>query len=326
VLRGFIEESFEAPTPKEAFELAKRIYKDRDFSLVRAKHKIDGSGKMVSEITLRISTKNGDRESSEEIESISKLLTRRGLNRNWVIDRLKRVDDESIFESERSILTYIIEELEKNIYIKRERFYKKKAMVLIGTTGVGKTTTLAKLATRFAYMLDKDYKVAILNLDTYKAGAYEQLKSYANTLLLDYYSISSAKKLEKILTKLVDFDIILADSAGISPKDTDRLIRQIEFLKSMRNRELEVELVIPATFKYDDIVEIYEYFSFLDLSGIIITKLDETNSIGNLITFLTQTSMPVSYLCFGQRIPDDLLVASKGTILDYFVGDNLDAQ
>jgi len=235
-LEKFIEETFEASNPKEAFELAKRLYKDKKFELVRAKHKIDESGKVVSEITLKVFNKtlDGGLKESKVVEFVSKLLIKKGLDRDWLLNLLSQADDKSILKSEKSILTYVMAELEKNIYIKKERLNKKRVLILIGTTGVGKTTTLAKLAARFAYMLDKEYRVAILNLDNYRAGAYEQLKIFADTLLLDYYSIPSTDEFQYALERLKNFDVVLVDSAGISPKDTDRLIKQIEFLKSIR--------------------------------------------------------------------------------------------
>jgi flagellar biosynthesis protein FlhF len=325
----YIEETFEAPTPKEAFELAKSVYKDRDLKLVRAKHKLDSQGKLISQITIKVplskvsSLQNIDTD-NKKVDFVLNLLAKRGLDREWLKDRLNFADG-AILSDEKKILNYIIEELDRNIYIKKENFSKKRLKMLIGTTGVGKTTTLVKLAARYAYMLETEYKVAILNLDTYKAGAGQQLEIFSNTLLLDYFSAESPQELKKVLEKVDDFDIVLADSAGISPKDTERLIRHIEFIKEIKDRELELELVIPANFKYEDILEIYEYFSFLDISSIIITKLDETTAIGDLVTFLAKSNLPVSYLSFGQKIPDDLALASKNTILDCFVGDNFSA-
>jgi len=170
-------------------------------------------------------------------------------------------------------------------------------------------------------MLKKEYRVAILNLDSFRVGADEQLKIFANTLLIDYYSVSTKREFLIAMNRLRYHDIIVVDSAGISLRNTDRLIKNIEFIKNIKSKILEVELVMPASFKYEDIQEIYNYFSFFNLSSLIITKLDETSSIGNLVTFLMKSSIPVSYLSFGQKVPDDILVASKRDILDYFVWD-----
>ncbi len=320
----YIEETFEAPTPQKAFELAKRVYNDRDIKLVSAKQKLDESGKLVSEIVIKVPLKDLDPKRAKKADFILNLLRKRGLDTNWLKEKISIAEDE-VLSSEKEALNYIISELDKSIYIKKEHFENKKLKMLIGTTGVGKTTTLVKLAARYAYMLEKEYKVAIINLDTYKVGAKEQLEIFSNTLLLDYFAVNTPKELREVLQKVKDFDIVLADSAGISPKDTERLIKHIEFIKEIKDRELELDLVIPAYFKYNDIVKIYEYFSFLDISSLIITKLDETSSIGDLMSFLVKSNMPVSYLGFGQKIPDDLMVASKKTILDCFVGDSFSA-
>ncbi len=330
--RATIEETFEAPTPEEAFLLAKKKYGSFDLKLLKAKQIIDKSGNLVSQITVEVPSlkffaqmKEDDDTLEHKISLITNLLTNKGLSREWIESEISKIKDREVLADERALLTQLISSIDKNIETKEESLEQKKVVMLIGTTGVGKTTTVAKLAARYAYMLEKEYKVAILNLDSFRAGAYEQLKVFANTLLLDYFLVSDSNEFLSVMERLDSYDVILVDTAGISPRDTDRLIKSIKFLKSIKNRVLEVELVVSASFKYEDIQEIYDYFSFLNLSSLIITKLDETNSIGNLITFLMKSKIPVSYLSFGQRVPDDILVASKSEILDYFVGDKFDA-
>jgi len=124
-----------------------------------------------------------------------------------------------------------------------------------------------------------------------------------------------------LLDELADFDVILVDTAGISPYDTDRLIKTIEFLKSVRDREISTNLVVSATAKYEDIKEIYEHFSFINVESVIVTKFDETKRVGDLIAFLTEKHLPVSYLSTGQKVPDDLLPADRERILGQFAGE-----
>ncbi len=316
----YIEEIFEAKTPTEAYELAKIAYQNR-VKLISAKQKLDSDGRLISQIKIKVPI---DSEKNKAVDFVYNLLLKRGLDRDWLLEQL-RVAPFEYFGSEKMLLNYIIQKLDTNIYIKEETLEKKRVLMLVGTTGVGKSTTLVKLAGRYSYMLEQELKVAILNLDTYKVGAYEQLEIFANTLLIDYFAIDSVDDLKKRLDKLKDYDLILADTAGVSTKDLDRFIKQIEFIKELKDFKLDIELVVPAYLRYRDIAEIYDYFSFLDISGVIITKMDETNTIGDLVSFLAKTNIPVSYLCFGQKIPDDLTKASKSAILDFFVGDRFNA-
>jgi flagellar biosynthesis protein FlhF len=316
----YIEETFEAPTPTEAYELAKIAYQNR-VKLVGAKQKIDRDGKLTSQITVKVPAQISQKSA---VDFVYNLLIKRGLDKEWLLNEIKLAPVEYLSD-EKMLLNHLIAELDKSIFIKREELDRKKVLMVVGTTGVGKSTNLVKLAGRYSYMLEKELKVAILNLDTYKVGAYEQLEIFANTLLIDYFAIESVEDLKKRLDRLRDYDIILADTAGISTKDLDRLIKQIEFIKELKDFELDIELVIPAYMRYKDIIEVYDYFSFLDISGVIITKIDETSSIGDLVSFLAKTNLPVSYLSFGQNIPNDLTKASKSAILDYFVGDKFNA-
>ena len=137
----------------------------------------------------------------------------------------------------------------------------------------------------------------------------------------DYYEDLTGARFTEILDELENFDIVLVDTAGISPYDTDRLIKTIEFLKSVRDREISTQLVVAATAKYEDIREIYEHFSFINIESVIVTKFDETNRVGDLIAFLTEKHLPVSYLSTGQRVPDDLEPAAKERILEQFLGE-----
>jgi len=194
-------------------------------------------------------------------------------------------------------------------------------MMMVGPTGVGKTTTIAKMAARFSYMLERDYRVALINLDTYRAGAFEQLDNFARLLGLEHRHARSVEEFSDFLEELADYDAVLVDTAGISPFDTGRLVRTVEFLKSVKDREISTNLVISATAKYEDIREIYEHFSFINIESVIVTKFDETKRVGDLIAFLTQKHLPVSYISTGQKVPDDLESATKEKILEQFLGE-----
>jgi flagellar biosynthesis protein FlhF len=194
-------------------------------------------------------------------------------------------------------------------------------MMLVGPTGVGKTTTIAKLAARYAYLLDRPYKVALLNLDSYKVGAIEQLEHYADIMQIEHHSVSSVEEFQEQLEQLADYDVILVDTAGMSPYDTQKFIRTVEFVNTDGARNMEVQLVLSATVKYEDMEDIYKNFSFLNLDSVIISKFDETRHFGTLLNFMLLYKLPMSYFSIGQEVPDDLLLANKEYLLEHFIGD-----
>ena len=123
------------------------------------------------------------------------------------------------------------------------------------------------------------------------------------------------------LEQLQEYDVILVDTAGMSPYDTQKLIRTVEYVQSEAPRKLEVDLVLSATVKYEDMDDIYNNFSFLNLHSVIISKFDETKHLGTLLNFMLLYKTPMSYFSIGQEVPDDLLVASKQYLLERFIGD-----
>ena len=117
------------------------------------------------------------------------------------------------------------------------------------------------------------------------------------------------------------YDIILVDTAGMSPYDTQKFVKTVEFVQSETPRTLEVNLVLSATVKYEDMDDIYQNFSFLNIDSVIISKFDETKHFGTLLNFMLLYKLPMSYFSVGQEVPDDLLVAGKEYLLERFIGD-----
>ena len=167
--------------------------------------------------------------------------------------------------------------------------------------------------------MDRPYKVALLNLDSYKVGAIEQLEHYADIMQIEHISVGSAEAFKDKLEVLEDYDLILVDTAGMSPYDTHKFIKTVEFVNSDLN--MEVNLVLSATVKYEDMEDIYKNFSFLNLDSVIISKFDETKHFGTLLNFMLLYKLPMSYFSIGQEVPDDLLLANKEYLLEHFIGD-----
>ncbi len=187
---------------------------------------------------------------------------------------------------------------------------KQKIMMLVGPTGVGKTTTLAKLAFRYAYG-DKRYKTGIITLDTYRIGAVEQLHQYATMMKLPIIDSIEPKDLDEAIKSLNYCQVILVDTIGNSQYDQSKLAKTKEFL-SHANADIDVNLVISANTKFEDLLDVYKNFSsFLDMDTLIITKFDETKVFGNIFSLIYETNTPMSFFSVGQEVPDDIELANS---------------
>ena len=175
-----------------------------------------------------------------------------------------------------------------------------KMLFFIGPTGVGKTTTIAKIASHFC--VDGGKKVALLTADTYRIAAAEQLRTYANILEVPFRIIYSVEELSQAMRDFKDCDYILVDTAGQSQKKVMKeLIHSVDGIL-----EKEVFLVLSATTKYRDLLSIADTYSDMTDYKLIFTKLDETITLGNLLNLKLYTGAPLSYVTCGQNVPDDI--------------------
>lgn len=179
---------------------------------------------------------------------------------------------------------------------------------LVGPTGVGKTTTVAKLAALGAQKYGAD-KVALITTDTYRIGAYEQLATYGRIIGCGVKQVKDANELAEVLYHLRNKRLVLIDTAGMSQRDL-RLTEQLNTL--MRNQRVDIRsyLVLSATAQVNVLQETVRHFKKVQLSGCIFTKLDESLSLGEIISIAIQNRLPIGYLTNGQRVPEDIRVAN----------------
>lgn len=179
-----------------------------------------------------------------------------------------------------------------------------KFVFFIGPTGVGKTTTIAKIASKFK--VSEKAKVAFLTADTYRIAAVEQLRTYANILSIPLKVIYTEDEMKQAKEEFSEFDIVFVDTAGRSHRNKEQR-DDIELLINMiPEKERETYLVLSATTKYRDLVKTTEAYSEIVNYNLIFTKLDETSCIGNLFNIRMLTNAPLSYATFGQNVPDDI--------------------
>ncbi len=193
-----------------------------------------------------------------------------------------------------------------------------KKIALIGPTGVGKTTTLAKLAARFK--MERGLRVAFITADTYRIAAVEQLKTYANLLDIPLEVVYSPAEMRAAISDFADRQLILIDTAGRSQyNDT-----QMQELKNLlaADDKIESHLVMSATTKHQDAADIVDRFAVCDAENIIFTKIDEARNIGTLFNIMYQfPGLSISYITNGQDVPDDLEPANATKLAEMLLRD-----
>ncbi len=195
-----------------------------------------------------------------------------------------------------------------------------KFVFFVGPTGVGKTTTIAKIAS--SLKLKHKVKVALITLDTYRIAAVEQLRTYANILGIPLQVIYSVDEVKNCREEYSDYDIVLVDTAGRSHKNIEQLMDVADMIKEFPDKEKEVYLVLSATTKYKDLLQIIRSYEALTDYRIVFTKLDETSTLGNLLNIRMLTRAPLSYTTYGQNVPDDISKANSRKIAKQLLGGN----
>lgn len=180
-----------------------------------------------------------------------------------------------------------------------------KIVYFIGPTGVGKTTTIAKIASKFR--VEEKKKIALLTADTYRIAAAEQLRTYANILEVPFRVIYSPEEIMQSVEEYKDYDYILVDTTGHSHQNQEQKTAILDFVNAVNDEiEKEVFLVVSATTKYRDLIRIADAYKEVTGYKLIFTKLDETTALGNLYNLRLYTDAPLSYVTCGQNVPDDI--------------------
>jgi len=177
-----------------------------------------------------------------------------------------------------------------------------RVVALIGPTGVGKTTTIAKLAANFR-LRDK-WNVGLITVDTYRIAAVEQLRTYADIIDLPMQVVSTPREMREAVDRFSHLDLVLVDTAGRSPKDEVK-IRELRTLLAEARAD-EVHLVLSSVASAAGLMNVAERFAPAGATALILTKLDEASGLGHLLPMVRSTRLPLSYLTNGQNVPDDI--------------------
>lgn len=258
-----------------------------------------------------------------EFSEIYRLASQSGMNKEH-LDMLMQVTLEhmplKMRENSATVKRYFQTILRKMVPIRKESMPtvgRKKVFMLVGPTGVGKTTSIAKLAARYSFLLEKKYKVGLVVLDTYRIGAVEQLMQYARMMKLGIETVVDPPEFSSALDSLKYCDCILIDTMGSSPYDKGKIEKIYECLNSnTTSYDIDVVLVMPSSIKYEDLKMTYDNFSSLGVDTLMFTKLDETVGFGNIFSLAYETKKPISYFSVGQEVPEDLVMASSDFLVE----------
>jgi flagellar biosynthesis protein FlhF len=200
-----------------------------------------------------------------------------------------------------------------------------KILIVVGPTGVGKTTTIAKLAAIFGLGDGRTpaRRVRIITIDNYRIAAKQQIETYAEIMRIPVSLVESAEDLRKNIALYQDTDLILVDTIGRSPRDLGKLAEMKEILAACGG-QASVYLALSATTKASDTEEILRQYAPFGYRAVILTKLDETMRIGNVLSCLARQRTPIAYLCDGQGVPQDLEEASPVRLLMNMEGFRID--
>lgn len=196
-----------------------------------------------------------------------------------------------------------------------------KIVHFVGPTGVGKTTTIAKVAAKS--MLEDKKSVAFITMDTYRIAAIEQLKTYAKILDNPVEVAYSPEDYQNAMEKFQNYDLILVDTAGRNYRDEQYVKELTKNIKLKDN--VENYLVLSLTAKPKDITDIFQSFRHIDINGLIFTKIDETRQYGSLLNIPLTHQLGIAYITNGQEVPDNIVIPSKEVISNYIVGDLIDS-
>lgn len=201
---------------------------------------------------------------------------------------------------------------------------KSNIAFFVGPTGVGKTTTIAKIASFFK--LDKESKVAMITSDTYRIAAVEQLRTYANILDIPLQVVYTIDELNAAMEQFKDYDLILVDTAGRSHKNKEQCMEMMHLVNDSKipeNFVKDVYLVLSAATKYRDLLSIVDVYNEIGKYNLIFTKLDETSALGNILNIRLKTNANLSYITSGQTVPEDISVLDAQKLAKNLLGGGM---
>lgn len=201
--------------------------------------------------------------------------------------------------------------------------HPKKYMVLLGPTGSGKTTTVAKIASLYKSV---GKTVGLVSLDNFRVGAFNQIARYSDAFSLPLMNVKGEDDMLLVIDKMKELDVVVVDTMGISPVDNANLLRLKQMLSFLPKNNTVFIMTCSATSKSEDLYKQYRKYEQFEIASLIATKLDETESLGSFLSFSYLTNLPVLFCTNGQKVPQDILKASTSVILENLKNLGYNAQ
>lgn len=271
----------------------------------------------------KIETKANDKE-DKKTNIIEKANVQEG-EKQLILEKINAVkEEEAKEEAEAEGKVDILDIREKlKMVMKEDMDIDSKAIqgnvVLVGPTGVGKTTTIAKLAGRLSFVEKK--KVGLITVDTYRIGAVEQLKTYAEIMNLPLKVVRTIEEMDDAIESMKDCDVVLVDTTGSSSKNNSKISLLSSYIQKAHASSICV--VLSATTKNYDIETILEGYKILDYNKVIVTKLDETSKYGLLYNIQRKAKVPLQFITTGQDVPDDIKVPTEDELINFIFGEDV---
>ena len=249
-------------------------------------------------------------EKGSVVKEVRDLLKQREVDELIIKTIVTQIKKHRELVKDNSVDSYVISTIESMIPVSNFQYDKKKkpkVISLVGPTGVGKTTCIAKLAVISKILHNLD--IGLITIDTYRLGALDQLKILAEISNIDFLVAYEPSDIPKMLAKFRRKDIVFIDTVGRSQKNTNLLKGINDFLKAAKVDE--IYLVQSTTTTLKTMVDIAEKFKILNYNGMIFTKIDEAAAFGNILNLMQKFDVPIKYLTNGQVIPDDIIAADS---------------